>query len=242
MQSILERVRAAGAAAVLPETGSEPPDANAVVRLVHEACAAKEPERALALWDEAGAQHDPAALDAALEKLAAGGWVPFVAASGRKRLREGARLALRSSSRLGTVELAAAILGSMGTKDDAADLETLARHPALTLHAVTALANLDHWQGRLALLRLLSTTNGAERVIVIDRLLPFIREPAVRLALVRDALVGLAPEHAAEVAADIAALCDVKGCVDDPKAGEDVKAGARLVLDHASRTKPNPES
>src|SRR6185503_7909124 len=97
-----------------------------------------------------------------------------------------------------------------GTKDDVAALETLARHPAFTLHAATALSNLDHWTARAALLRLLTTTHGATRVIVIDRLLPHIRQPAIRLALVRDALVGLDAASAAEVAKDIAAMCTVQ--------------------------------
>ena len=52
----------------------------------------------------------------------------------------------------------------------------------------------------------------------------------MRLALVRDALRGLAPEHAREVAGDIAAMCDVEACLTDPAAPEDVKAGARAVL------------
>ena len=67
-------------------------------------------------------------------------------------------------------------------------------------------------------------------MIVIDRLLPHVREPAVRLALVRDALVGLDAASAAEVAKDIAAMCTVQDCIDDPSAPEDLKAGARLVM------------
>jgi hypothetical protein len=41
-------------------------------------------------------------------------------------------------------------------------------------------------------------------VLVIDRLLPHVREPAVRLALVRDAFTGLDETHAREIAPAVA--------------------------------------
>ena len=235
MTSLLARIRAEGAAAVVPAAERGTPDAKFVVGRIRTAMALapKETARIVAVWDEAGARHDPETLDAALGELTAGGWVPFVGAYSRKGLRESARIALAGTELPGTVELAAAVLGAGGQKTDAEALEALARHPAFTLHAATALSNLDHWEGRASLLRLLVTTTGDQRVLVIDRLLPHIREPAVRLALVRDAVVGLSPEHAAEVAGDIAATCNVQDCVDDPRAPEDLKAGARLVLRHA---------
>jgi hypothetical protein len=231
-EGLLARVRAEGAAAAIAAEERGTPDAAFVVARIRTAIALPpgDDRRVVAVWDEAGARHDPEALDAALAELTAGGWVPFVGAHGRRRLRESALVALAGTSRAGTVELAAAVLGAAGRDEDAAVLETLARHPAFTLHAATALSNLAHWHGRAALLRLLTTTNGASRVLVIDRLLPHVREPAVRLALVRDALVGLAPEHAREVAPDIAAMCTVQDCIDDPEAPADLKAGARAVL------------
>lgn len=229
---LLDRVRAEGPSASIPEPGRETPDAAAVVARLRGALDARraDPVRALSLWDEAGRRHDPGSLDAALATLTAGGWVPFAGAASRKRLREGARDALARTAEPGTVELAAAVLGAAGTEEDADALEALARHPAFTLHAATALSNLAHWRGRAALLRLLSATDGASRVVVIDRLLAHVREPAVRLALVRDALRGLDPESAREVAGAIAESCAVRECLDDPAAPEDLKAGARLVL------------
>jgi hypothetical protein len=229
---LLERIRRDGASA---EVGDEPrgtPDAAFVASRLRAAAALPPDEsaRALAAWDEAGARHDPATIDAVLAELTSGGWVPFVGAASRKRLRLSARAALASTRRRGTLELALALLGAVGRKEDAEALEAAARHPAFTLHAATALSNLDHWQGRASLLRLLAATDGAERVVVIDRLLPHVREPAVRLALVRDALTGLAPEHAREVAPDIAAMLDVKSLADDPKTPADLRAGARAVL------------
>ncbi len=230
---LLADVRARGRDASVPEdAGGRVPDADALVRLVR--LAASLPRgadaRVLAAWDEAGALHDPAAIDAALAQLTTGRWIPVVGGMRAHRLRDSARTALGSTRRAGTVQLACAVLGAVGDDADIEALEALARHPAFTLHAATALSNLASWKARAALLRLLASTDGAERVLVIDRLLPHVREPAVRLALVRDALRGLAPEHAREVAADIAALCDVRSCVDDPSAPEEVRAGARLVL------------
>jgi hypothetical protein len=235
--SLLARVRRDGAAVAIPPAERGAPDAAFVVGRIRTAMAlAPEDEaRIVAVWDEAGARHDPETLDAVLTELTAGGWVPFVGAHGRRRLRDSARVALARTQRAGTIELAAAVLGAAGKKEDADVLETLARHPAFTLHAATALSNLDHWHARAALLRLLTLEDGASRVLVIDRLLPHVREPAVRLALVRDALTGLAPEHAREVAADIAASCTVQDCIDDPDAPPELKAGARLVLEHAAR-------
>jgi hypothetical protein len=231
-ESLLDRIRRDGASAQVDDEPRETPDAAFVAARIRAAAALPPAEaaRALAAWDEAGARHDPATIDAVLADLTSGGWVPFVGAHGRKGLRLSARAALTATRRRGTMELALAVLGAVGRKEDADMLETAARHPAFTLHAATALSNLDHWQGRASLLRLLAATNGAERVVVIDRLLPHIREPAVRLALVRDALTGLAPEHAREVAPDIAAMLDVKSLADDPKVPAEIRAGARAVL------------
>jgi len=230
--ALFDVIRSGGASAGVPDDPRETPDAAFVVSRLRAAAALppEESARALAVWDEAGARHDPATIDAVLADLTAGGWVPFVGARGRKSLRLSARAALTGTRRRGTMELALAVLGAIGRKEDAEALETVGRHPAFTLHAATALSNLDHWQGRASLLRLLVATNGAERVVVIDRLLPHIREPAVRLALVRDALTGLAPEHAREVAPDIAAMLDVKSLAEDAKAPADIRAGARAVL------------
>jgi len=229
---LLDRIRRDGASAQIADEPRETPDAAFVAARLRAAAALPPAEsaRALGAWDEAGSRHDPATIDAVLAELTSGGWMPFVGAGSRKRLRLSARAALASTRRRGTLELALAVLGAVGRKEDADALETAARHPAFTLHAATALSNLDHWQGRASLLRLLTATNGAERVLVIDRLLPHVREPAVRLALVRDALTGLAPEHAREVAPDIAAMLDVKSLADDPKTPADIRAGARAVL------------
>lgn len=218
-------------------------DADAVVRFVR-AAVALPPDadaRIVAAWDAAGALHDPEALDRALLRLTAGGWVPLVGALNRRKLSDSARMALTVTTQPGTVELAVAILGATGTAADVETLEALARHPAFSLHAVTALSNLEPWQGRAALLRLLVTTDGDLRVNVIDRLLPHVREPAVRLALVRDALTGLDDAHAEEVAPDIAAMCDVKACLTDEKATPDVRAGAQNVLGHAARAAARAE-
>jgi hypothetical protein len=229
---LVDRIRRDGASADVADEPRETPDAAFVAARLRAAAALppEESARALAVWDEAGARHDPATIDAVLGELTAGGWVPFVGARGRKGLRLSARAAMAGTRRRGTLELAVAVLGAIGRKEDAEALEIVARHPAFTLHAATALSNLDHWQGRASLLRLLTQTNGAERVVVIDRLLPHLREPAVRLALVRDALTGLAPEHAREVAPDIAAMLDVRSLADNPKTPEDIRAGARAVL------------
>lgn len=233
---LLARVRRDGAAATVAADERGAPDAGFVVGRIRAALALPKDDaaRIVAVWDEAGRRHDPGSLDEALAELTAGGWVPFVGAHSKRRLRESARTALEGTDRAGTVELATAVLGASGTKDDVAALEALARHPAFTLHAATALSNLDHWQARAALLRLMTTTAGATRVTVIDRLLPHVREPAIRLALVRDALVGLDDASAGQVAKDIAAMCTVQDCIDDPDAPEDLKAGARLVMRHAS--------
>ena len=239
---LLDRIRRDGATAAIADEPRETPDAAFVASRLRAAAALPPAEsaRALAVWDDAGTRHDPATIDAVLAELTAGGWVPFIGGRGRKGLRTSARAALAATRRRGTMELALAVLGAVGRKEDAEALELAARHPAFTLHAATALSNLDHWQGRASLLRLLTLTGGAERVVVIDRLLPHVREPAVRLALVRDALTGLAPEHAREVAPDIAAMLDVKSLAEDPKAPEAIRAGARAVL-AACPPEPAPE-
>jgi hypothetical protein len=232
-ESLLTRIRREGAAADVPPADRLPADADEVTRLVLEAShldPRREADRISALWEQAGRLHDVEALDDALGRVASGSWIPFLGAANRKRLRRAARVALERTTSAGALELAIAVLGETGSDEDAPALEALAVHPAFTLHATTALSNLAHWQGRAALLRLLTRTQGASRVTVIDRLLPHVREPAVRLALVRDALRGLAPEHAAEVAPDIVAMCTVRDCLTDPDAPEDLKEGARLVL------------
>lgn len=234
--SLLARIQADGAAATIPADERGAPDAAFVAGRIRAALALSKDDaaRIVSVWDEAGARHDPATLDEVIAELTAGGWVPIIGAISKRKLRASARIALAATQSVGTVELATAVLGASGTKDDVAALETLARHPTFTLHAATALSNLDHWQARAALLRLMTTTFGATRVIVIDRLLPHVREPAIRLALVRDALVGLDAASAAEVAKDIAAMCTVQDCIDDPDAPEALKAGARLVKAAAS--------
>ncbi len=119
---------------------------------------------ALAAWDEAGSLHDLETLDAALVAVTPGIGVPFLSGMRRRRLRDSARAAFRHTERPGTLCLLAAVLGAVGGRDDVPAIESAAVHPAFTLHAATALANLSHWEGRAALLRLLSQTHGEERV------------------------------------------------------------------------------
>jgi hypothetical protein len=231
--SVFERVEADGAAAVLEPAG--PPrtlDAAQLVALVHEAAGVvgSEPARALELWDRAGALHDPETLDEALAQIGGGG---LFGGGKRRKIVAGARHALRESSHVSTVCLAAAILGQLGDSFDIPSLETIAVHPALALHGATALAVHGRGPALAALLRLLDRSEGDQRVLVIDRLLPHTRQPAVRLALVRDALKGLSPQQAREVAADIAATCDVDAVLADEGAPEDLRAGAREVRRHA---------
>lgn len=235
--SLRERLERDGPLADLgPEPAESAAPAGDLVAALRRAALALPDERAaLAAWDDGGALHRPETLDAALEELTAWTLFGFVRAASKRRLRDAARVALARTARIGSLRLAAAVVGELGDRHDVEALEAVARHPRTSLHGVTALANLRPWQARLAMLRLLSAADGAERVLVIDRLLPHAREKAVRLALVRDALAGLAPEHAREVAGDIAAACRAKELADDPSIDVAVRAGARAVIAAAER-------
>lgn len=240
--SLLDRLTRDGADVDVPPEPSDPdlPDedgqvgargAAALVALLRRAADALPDEAAsLAAWDEAGEIQTPAAIDAARAELTGFRLLGFLRATSRRRLGDAARIALRRTSRAGSLRLAAAFVGELGDEDDLPALETIARHPALTLHGATALANLRSWHGRLALLRLLTTTGGEQRVLVIDRLLPHAGQAAVRLALVRDALPGLSPEHAREVARDIAEVCRCRELAGDASIAAEVRDGARTVL------------
>jgi len=230
--SLYERIAQEGAAAKVPAAEpAEYPDPRALAERLREAVAALPDEaRALGLFDQAGRLHDPATLDELLNRLRPSLVFPFAGAVRRRRLRDLARRALTGTREVGALELACAVLGAFGGPEDAPALEAVGRHPDVVLHAATALASLSHWQGRASLLRLLSVTEGDARVVVVDRLLPHTREPAVRLALVRDALQGLADEHAREVAADIAERCGVRHWIGDPAVPDDVRAAAERIL------------
>lgn len=224
-EPILDRVRRSGASADVPDEPSPETGDPAVVRRGIDRAAA-DPTAAGAAYAEAAGACSIEALDETLSGMR--GWRLF---GRRGRYLEAARVALREATGTGAVRLAAAVVGELGEKEDAAALEALGVHPSLTLHAATALANLKHVEGRSALLRLLHGTSGAGRVVVIDRLLAFVGTPAVRLALVRDALTGLDDEFAREIAPAIAEWCDVRGAADDPSAGAEVRAGARRILE-----------
>jgi hypothetical protein len=237
--SLYDALRRDGAAADL---GPEPPEpaasAEDLVAALRRAAAALPDERAaLAAWDAAGALHRPETLDAAITELAAWRLFGFVRAGSKRRLLRAARLALRRTGDVGSLRLAAAFVGELGGAEDVESLEVLAAHPRLALHAVTALAVLRPWQARLALLRVLAGASGEHRILVIDRLLPHAGQAAVRLALVRDALGGLTPDEAREVAADIAAVCRCRELADDPSVTADVRAGARAVLGAAATSR-----
>jgi len=230
---LLDRLEAKGADAVLPEPGDRAPDVAQVVRLISEAVAAPPgSDEELRAWDDAGGRHEPEILDELIEKVLPSGLFGRLSGA-RGRFRDSARRVVRLSERPGTLELAAALLGAAGDTSDVPCLEAMAVHPALALHASTALANVGNQSqaGRAALLRLLHTADGAARVLVIDRLFAFLWEPAVRIALVRDAVRGLDPEHARQVAGDIARICAVDTIVDDPDAPEEMREGARLLLE-----------
>jgi hypothetical protein len=231
-ESLLDRLLRDGSAVeVAPEDGSAVSSAAELVAALRRAAAALPDETAsLAAWDEAGARHTPETIDAAREELTAFRFLGFLRATSRRRLLDAARLALRRTRHAGSLRLAAAFVGELGDEEDVEALTAVARHPALALHGTTALANLRPWRARLALLRLLAETTGEQRVLVIDRLLPHAGQPAVRLALVRDAVTGLSPEHAREVAADIAEICRCRELADDASVTADVRAGARAVL------------
>lgn len=224
---MLERVREAGGSAELD--AFEPrPDVDELVAGVGQALSAADPEDALSAWDRAGLRHDPEVLDAALSRLT-GGLVSRLLGR-RRRLVEGARFALVHSTSVGTVQLALALLGEAGGRRDAAVMQELGVHPRLTLHAATALGNLRDTAGVEALLRLLHVTDGEARVVVVDRLLAHTRLPAVRVALLRDALVGLDTELARELAPYVAEACAAEAVAADESRPEELRAGARNVL------------
>ncbi len=228
--ALLGQIARDGASAELGSDPAPSPQADRAVELLRAASGRDDTELDLALrdWDEAGALHDPEALDSILAALG-GGRSFFTAFRGRK-LRRSARGALAGTSRPGTLRLACAILGAFGDRMDVAALEVVAVHPSLTLHGATALANLHHPDAYAALLRLLSRTEAEPRVIVIDRLLALTGHAVVRLALLRDALPGLPEPLAREVAPDISERCDAAGIAADERQAEDVRAGAREVL------------
>ena len=230
---LLERLAAEAAAADCgPDEAAAAPDAAGVVAALRRAADAvpSDESAALAAFDEAGALHDVEVLDAALRELTGWRFLGFLTVGTRRRLRDAARVALRRTTRPGTLRIAAAFVGELGGAEDAGDLETVARHPSFVLHGATALSNLRSRRGREALLRVLHAHTGDERVTVIDRLLPHALEPAVRLALVRDALTGLDDAHARQVAPDIARLCNVRSWLDSARTPDDVREGGRRVL------------
>ena len=71
--------------------------------------------------------------------------------------------------------------------------------------------------------------------LVIDRLLPFVRQPAVRLSLVRDAFTGLSEEHAREVAPAVVEILDLAHWLEEPQTSEELRAAARSILEIAAR-------
>lgn len=229
---LLDRLARLGAEADCgPDVTAHAPDATRLIAAMRRAVELREePDEALAAWEEAGGLHDPETLDEALVAVTPGLGVPFLSGLRRRRLCEGARRALRATACPGTVRLLVAVLGAVGGREDAAVIETAAVHPAFTLHGATALANLSHWEGRAALLRLLSRVHGAERVVVIDRLLPFVREPAVRLALVRDAFQGLAEPHAREIAPAVVDALQLADWLAEPRTPPELRAAAERIL------------
>lgn len=233
---ILERVRAEGRLADLgPAAPPEPatPVARAAACLV-EAAERRDDDPGIAeLWHEAGGIAGFEELDELLQAALPGGF--FRGFSGRRRrLRSQARRLVAESSSVRAVSLAVAFLGASGDRTDAPVLEDLAVHPALCEVSGAALTFLaDRARGALeSLLRLLHRSASRERVIVIRGLLHFAHLPIVRLALIRDALHGMEPEHAREVADDIYHVCNVEQGLEDPQATEALREGARLVLAH----------
>lgn len=198
--------------------------------IVRAADALPDEARALAAWDEAGALHRPETLDAALASLTGFRPFGFLKAGRKRRILRVARAALRRTSHPGALRLAVAFVGELGGAADVPALATVARHPRFALHAVTALTILRTLDARMAMLRLLAETDGEHRVLVIDRLLPHVRQPAVRLALVRDALTGLAAEHARDVAPAIAEACRCRELAEDAGIEPSIRDAARAVL------------
>mgnify|MGYP001325406962 CR=1 FL=1 len=236
---LLDRLRDDGPGAALDETAPQgvardaPAGVDELVAAIQRAVAAPAESDGTSAWDAAGDAHDPETLDGALAVVAPSVTVPFLGGRRRRRLRDSARHALTRTARAGTLRLLVAILGAVGTQEDVPPLELVAAHPALTLHGATALANLQHWEGRAALLRLLSRTDGDARVVVIDRLLPFVREPAVRLALVRDAFRGLDDAHARAIAPAVADCVDLRAMLGDARTPDELRRCAEHVLDLA---------
>jgi hypothetical protein len=237
---VSKRVAADGAAADLSEPAPlDPPTPEEAAGLLRAAAAGVMTDAADVdgAWNSAaacaGELDGLEALDSVLTQVVPGGLLSGLSWK-RRRLRDQARRAVAASPSARAVRLAVAVLGAAGDRHDLAALAALGAHPALTLHVATALANLglNLRDARLALLQLMHRTDGAGRVIVIDRLLMFVGEPTVRLALIRDALVGLAPEHAREVADAIYTSCNVEQGLRDPEASAELRAGARLVLQH----------
>ncbi len=210
-------------------------DLEGVAAALSRAASATDDHAASAAFDEAGALHDLATLDAVLAKTVGGGPLAFLRGVRRRRLRDLARAALEGTAHPGALRLAAALLGAVGDKSDVEGLETVAAHPSFTLHGATALANMSNRAALGALLRLLTRTDGDARVIVIDRLLAHIREPAVRLALLRDALTGLDDRPASEIAPAIVQAMDVRSIATDSAAPDDLRAAADRLLDLAGR-------
>jgi len=234
-KSVLEAVRRDGASAGLPHDAGRPPvSTERSVQCLEAACARGLSEgEVLAQWAEAGAFDSFEALDAVLAAILPGGL--FKSFSGRRRrLRDGARMVLVESASVSAVKLGIAVLGAAGDRTDVPLLEELAVHTTLCHYGVTALANLgmSNRAGTGALLRLLHKTASAERVIVIDRLLWFVKEPAVRFALVRDGLRGMEPDDAREVADAIYDSCRVEQGMDDEAASPEVREGCALILQH----------
>ena len=236
MTPLLERLVRQGALADCgPADDVAAGDAQRLIAAVRRAIDLRDDaEQSLAAWDEAGELHDPETLDEALGAVAPGLGVPFLAGMRRRRLRDAARAALSRTTRPGTLRLLAAMLGAVGGREDAPALESMAVHPAFTLHAATALANLGHWEGRASLLRVLTAVQGPERVLVIDRLLPHVREPAVRLALVRDGFTGLDEMHAREIAPAVVDALELEAWLDEPRTQEELREAARRILQLAA--------
>jgi len=216
------------------------PHVEAAVEALGRAVSGGDDEVVLAAFDEAGALHDVLTLDAVVARTVGSGPLSFLRGGHRRRLRDLSRTALARTAHPGALRLATALLGAVGGKPDVPDLETVAAHPSFPLHGVTALANMTTRDALGALLRLIARTEGDARVLVIDRLLAHVREPAVRLALVRDALTGLDDHLAREVAPAIVESMDVRTLASDGAAPEDLRAGAQRLLDLAGAPLPPP--
>lgn len=228
--SVVARIRRDGAAAGLASMPGGDLTPARVLELLRAASLADEPDERLRLADEAGQVGDLEVLDRVLAGFAPPTGLPFVGALGRRRLRALARDVGPRTASVGTVGLMAALLGEFGDKRDVDFLEVVASHPALTLHGATALARLPPDEARIALLRLLHCTEDAARVVVLDRLLPFVRLAVVRLGIVRDGFGGLSDEHAREIAPAVVDALRLQTWVDDDRVAPDVRAAARRIV------------